>query len=286
VISLLVATALTATCSDAYCRNKLNDTDPLASCLRWPENTTIVWSASEAGNPGTTADTEFTAFQKSFASWQAVLGTCGSLTFEEGARTASRKVGWSETERDPQNVLVFRQSKCDEVVPAGTTCSGDGDCANDHDCWEYGPQALAVTTTSFDKRSGRIWAADIEFNSPSFPFSTSDLVCVPGTCNSQCVCADVQNTTTHEIGHMLGLAHTTRAGSTMEARANPGETNKRLVDTGTASFICDVYPKGLPSKSCVVKPYDPAIGPAACDAAPGGLLAGLAALLFVRRRRG
>lgn len=286
MISALVAAALAATCSDAYCRNKTSDGDPLASCLRWPENTTIVWRANQAGNPETPADTEFAAIQKAFATWQGLMNGCGSLNFQEGPRTATRAVGWSENEPDPQNVLVFRQTKCEAVVPVGTSCTGNGDCANSHDCWEYGPTALAVTTTSFDKRSGRIWDADVEFNVPSFIFSAVDSpVCPAGTCSVSCVCSDVQNTTTHEIGHMLGLAHTTRLGSTMAARADPGELSKRVVDNGTASFVCDVYPKGQPSKSCVVRPYDPAIGKAACASAPGGLLAGLAALLALRRRR-
>jgi Matrixin len=180
-------------------------------------------------------------------------------------------------------------------VPAGTTCIGDGECANAHDCWEYGPSALAVTTTSFDKRSGRIWDADVEFNSPTFPFSAVETpACVPTNLCSEafaatgdfvtCLCTDVQNTTTHEIGHMLGLAHTSRAGSTMEARANPAELSKRTVDPGTAAFVCAVYPKGQPSKSCVIREYDPAIGRAACNAAPGSTFAALALLLLRRRR--
>jgi hypothetical protein len=286
VISALVAAALAATCSDAYCRNKTSDTDPLASCLRWPENTTIVWRPNDQGNPETPADTELTGFRNAFASWQTVLDGCASLKFQEGSKTVRRDVGWSESEADPQNLLVFRFKKCDAVVPTGTTCTGNGDCANSYDCWEYGPTALAVTTTSFDKRSGRIWDADIEFNVPSFIFTAVDApVCPAGTCSVNCVCTDVQNTVTHEIGHMLGLAHTTRLGSTMAARADPGEMSKRTIDLGTQSFACDVYPKGQPSKSCVVRPVDSNIGKAACSAAPGGLLSGLALLLLTRRRR-
>ena len=45
MISLLVATIAGATCSDAYCRNRTAENDALASCLYWPENSTIVWRA-------------------------------------------------------------------------------------------------------------------------------------------------------------------------------------------------------------------------------------------------
>lgn len=288
MISALLAGALAATCGDPYCRNKTSDTDPLASCLRWPENTTIVWRANEVGDKEIAGDAEFAAFRKGFAAWQAILDSCGSLDFQEGARTSRRTVGWSETDPDPQNVLVFREKKCDAVVPAGTSCTGDGDCANQYDCWEYGPSALAITTTSFDKRSGRIWDADVEFNLPSFVFSAVDSPpCATGTCSVSCVCSDVQNTVTHEIGHMLGLAHTTRLGSTMSARADPGELSKRVVDSGSAAFICDVYPKGQPSKSCVIRPPDPKLGQAACAAAPGSLAVAVAALgALAWRRRG
>ena len=291
MISLLVAVIAGATCSDAYCRNRTNDTDTLAPCLYWPENTTIVWRANDQGNPETPGDTEFTAFQKSFATWQTVLDACASLKFQEGARSVRRDVGWSETDKDPQNNLIFRFRKCDAVAPAGTTCNGDGDCANAYDCWEYGPAALAVTTTSFDKRSGRIWDADVEFNVPTFSFTAVETpVCGGGDCNASrsnnCICSDVQNTVTHEIGHMLGLAHTTRLGSTMAARADPGETTKRVLDTGTASFVCDIYPKGRPSKSCVIRPLDPNmnIGKAACAVAPGEVFVALSLLLLRRRR--
>ncbi len=104
--------------------------------------------------------------------------------------------------------------------------------------------------------------------------------------NTNCVASDVQNTTTHELGHLLGLGHSSAAGSTMSFRANPGELSKRVLDADSARFVCDVYPAGKPSRTCKIVPVSSELGTAArgCTSAPGALIFALAALLMRRRR--
>jgi uncharacterized protein (TIGR03382 family) len=65
------------------------------------------------------------------------------------------------------------------------------------------------------------------------------------------VAIDLQNTLTHELGHAMGLDHVASPGSTMEPTAPPGETQKRILDDGTAAGFCSVYPRGRPSLQCV-----------------------------------
>jgi hypothetical protein len=278
VISALVAASLAATCDDAYCRQTVVKTDPTTTPLQWPGNTRIVWRASSRGDTEIPGDAEFTGFANAFDTWERLLESCSSLRFEHGPNTDRRDVGWSATEVDPQNLLVFRETACADVVPAGTTCTGNGDCANLYDCWEYKNTALAVTTTSYHPRLGTIYDADIEFNLPSFIFTAVDSpVCPTNACNVNCVCTDVQNATTHEIGHLLGLDHTTRPTSIMFARSEAGDLSKRTIDPGTASFVCDVYPStGL----LRVPEADGKLKPVACASAPL-LLVGL----LMRRRR-
>ena len=82
-----------------------------------------------------------------------------------------------------------------------------------------------------------------------------------GIVNSQqCIPTDVQNTMTHEVGHLLGLAHTSAPASTMNPSAPPGDTTKRTVDPGSRDFVCSVYPRGQPSQSCVTLPAPAQLG--------------------------
>ncbi|HVE87584.1 MAG TPA: matrixin family metalloprotease, partial [Myxococcales bacterium] len=108
-----------------------------------------------------------------------------------------------------------------------------------------------------------------------------------------CVAFDIQNTITHEVGHFLGLAHDQDPESTMYFSASPGELKKRSLDPGTAQFVCDAYPRGLPSQPCTVRPLnanDPMPLSSGCSAVPGAVLAAAAAAAVAlwlpsRRRR-
>lgn len=269
-------------------RSRVDDKDPDSQCLWWPENTAIQLRLSIDGNPVTPAETEFTAIGKAMTTWQTKLNSCASLTLTEGARTATRKVGYFDKETN-ENIAVFRLRRCSEVAPATDACHGEADdCGNKFDCWQHQEAAIAITTTSFNPQTGRIIDSDIEFNSPTFTFSTVDAPpCPSGQLSTNCVAADVQNTTTHELGHLLGLGHSPAANSTMGTRANPGELSKRVLDADTAQFVCDVYPRGRPSQTCFLTPVSSQLGPTArgCSAGPGGLLLAVAVLLL-RRRRG
>lgn len=225
-------------------------------------NLCIFWSARDisynidaAGNSQLPGDSEFQAIASAFATWQAVADECSDLRFIPGPRVTEVVVGKSNGST-PTNVITFREVNCRDVVPPGDACLDDESCGNKYRCWDHPDTTIGLTTTTFSVRTGVIQDADIELNaSPhadgnAFLFTTLDSPPCEGTSQPTCVATDVQNTVTHEVGHLLGFDHVENSGSTMEASAPLGETSKRVVDSGTAEGLCTTYPRGLPPPSC------------------------------------
>ncbi len=215
-------------------------------CLYWPGRS-LSWQA--ASPLGAEEAAILPALRASFAAWDAVA--CTDLSLKEGSRT-SREVGYDRSGAN-QNVVLFRsESSCDRY--RDDPCFDRGTCPDEHDCWDYPPQLLAVTTTTFD-RCGQLLDADIEFNGGDFAFTAVDGPPCDGSTTTGCVAFDVQNTATHEIGHLLGLDHpegSSRAvkESTMYVSAGAGETKKRTLAQDDVDGICSIYPTGKPAVAC------------------------------------
>lgn len=276
---MLGAPLLVSLLLSQYVRSHVDRDDPSSQCLWWKENSVIVIQQSSIGNPETPGETEYFAATAAFATWSQQLIACSSLRFEEHPRTDMRAIA-----DDALTLVLFRQVDCDDVMPA---CRSPPSCGNDRDCWQHANGALAITTTTYDPNSGRISDSDIELNTPRFTFTSVDSPpCVPPIFNTNCVASDVQNTLTHEVGHVLGLGHSPDPNSTMSASAQPGETSKRSLDADSKQFVCDVYPEGRPSRLCVIPAYDGELGKAKaeCGVLPGPALLALSLLLLRRRR--
>ncbi len=297
VLPAVIALLLTGP-SDPYNRS-LTRVSP-KHCVHWKEGSAIEFRVNAAGNPETPGDTEFDAIRASLKAWNDKMAGSASVSLTEGPRTQSRTVGWlsSASElKNNENIVVFRQKRCTDPggAPPSDPCwlsdSDDDDCGNKHDCWDQQSLVVALTTTTFDPVTGEMRDADVEFNQPSFIFTTVDSpVCTPPSYAVTCVAWDIENTMTHELGHALGLDHTTAAGSTMNESAPVGETSKRTVDPGSAQFTTDAYPKGEPSTDCVFPSASGKLGDAApkgCGCGAGGLtpllLAALAHALRIKK---
>ncbi len=252
---------------------------PTTHCLWWKNGTTIKYSPQQDGDPVTSGTSEIDAIDRSFASWQSVFQGCASLRFERGPLIADRTIGFDEkASASNTNSIIFRTKACRVVVGNSASCWNQGTCQNEYDCWEYSDGVIGLTTTTFD-RYGVIYDSDIELNSARFYFTTVDSPkCIRNPAlpnngfNQNCVGTDVQNTMTHEIGHLLGLDHTNARfcrtpgvsadaclpseiiNSTMNNSAGDGETYKREVDPGSREFICSAYPDAGVSRDCVVEP--------------------------------
>ncbi len=277
---LALGLVLTVVLGDSapYVRSKTSD-----HCLWWPDET-ITFHQSVVGNP-TTGSSAFSAVSTSFATWQVVMQQCGGVSFKEGDRVTTRKVG-----ADGVNVVLFRMASCAKKVAASDACWGAGTCSNQFDCWDHASGLLGVTTVSYDTLTGELSDADIELNAFGNTFTTVNSPTCTSKVSQACVATDVQNTVTHEVGHFMGLDHTQYAGSTMNATASLGEVSKRVLDVGTKSFVCDAYPQDLPPRDCVLNPVAPELGKVAktgCSTSAGWPALGVAALVVatLRRRR-
>jgi hypothetical protein len=267
-----------------------------AMCLVW-NTREYVYRVDAAGSLRTPGTTEFDAIDAAFAAWRTVSATCSDYTFTRGPDIERPKVGYVRESKENENVITFREVDCDRVVSPGDACHDSGDCSNTYACWDHGAGTIGLTTTTFSFRTGYILDADIEFNASEargFLFTTiSSPPCRDGNVSTGCVATDLQNTLTHEVGHVAGLDHVASVGSTMEPTAPPGETHKRILDMGSAAGFCEAYPRGLPPTQCgesdsLLREFltvgrGPGMG---CGAAPGALLSGaLLGLLGLLRGR-
>ncbi len=152
--------------------------------------------------------------------------------------------------------------------------------------WPYvGVENLALATLTYDQTTGEILGADLELNA-QVSWSWEE------TPPPEKV--DLQSVLTHEVGHMLGIAHSDVEDSVMIASYQPGSTTLRKLSSDDVTAVCTVYSQR--GKACELTPgteatcTNPEIshgcgaGGTGGSAIGGGLILSLAAVL-VRRRR-
>lgn len=260
-------------------------------CVTWSDRN-FEYRVDQDGSARTPGETEFTAIDGAFSSWQAISDTCSDFKFIRGQRLAGGKIGKGS---ESENLLVFRDVDCRDVVPPTDACLADGSCANVHRCWDHSAGTIGLTTVTYSTRTGVAVDADIEFNASGFLMTTiSSPPCEVGRESVQCVAYDVQNTATHEIGHAVGFDHVADESSTMAPTAPVGETAKRVIDLGTASGFCQTYPRNQPPVPCdelavqryrIIAQNTGSFGMSCVSsAADVGPWLALAVLLFRRRR--
>ena len=172
--------------------------------------------------------------EKALAEWGSVQCSDMALTF--GGTFLGLRQEFNQDGQENENVLVYR-----ELWPSA-----------------YPDDALAVTTTAFNTRSGEIWDADIEFNGEHFRYQILTQPCLGGAFDDRLT--DFRNTLTHELGHVLGFSHPTVGEdieeATMYADASRCETKKRTLESDDIQGLCTVYPVNQMTQQCFLEGGD------------------------------
>lgn len=163
------------------------------------------------------------AIMNSFEVWESP--SCTSLRFERGEDTVEDAASFNPDDlKSNKNIIVWL-----------------------YDNWPYDQNGVALTTVTYDDKSGIIYDADIELNGYYFRFDVVEEF--PSTYT------DIQNTITHEIGHMIGLDHNYDPSSVMYPTARSGETKKRELSPDDIKGVCDIYPDEIGGCSCSTLAY-------------------------------
>ncbi len=162
---------------------------------------------------------------------------------------------WEEPVCDPMtggkpNIHVENMGPADcDLVQYNSRAANANVVVFRDDTWPHpsGPHNIALTTVTYDVRTGEIYDADMEINSAGFGFTTGD-----GD-----VQTDLLSVVTHEAGHFLGLTHTLDATATMWANYTTGDVGPRTLAVDDIGAVCAVYP-----------PVDPPVDKTTCNPIP------------------
>lgn len=211
ILSSILATTASA---HAYERTTVDGfpTRPLA----WSRRDLSVELASSTSTRVPAADLR-AALDRSLATWTHA-GGCTDIVLTDAGEALGARTNLDGGSYDGRNRVVVRETSWPDLASAET---------------------LALTTVLYDRDTGAILDADVDLNATRYVFSTT----TPPASGAD----DVENTLTHELGHLLGFAHSPDPSATMYASTPVEDIGKRDLAPDDVHAICDVYPTGAPT---------------------------------------
>jgi hypothetical protein len=150
----------------------------------------------------------------------------------------------------PHPVLLesgFLQDEPAILKRNGTSYGNNLIVFQDKDAWPSGKPlntlgVIALTTLFYNPKTGQADSYALEMNDGGYTFSTHGSTPCPDGEKS----VDIENTMTHELGHVLGLDHTSsdvpfQRDTTMYFRADFCEIDKRDLHVDDIEGLCELY---------------------------------------------
>jgi hypothetical protein len=228
--ALIVMVMVAALPAHAYVYTKSISGTP----VKWPTRCIVLQpdARGDANDAEMDGDTIAATLDRATGNWNARLQTCTYMAL--GTVPGTKAL---EAVSDGRPAVVFRS-----------------------DVWgrngmAYDSSSIGVTTVWFadrpnDYADGRITDADIELNAVNYTFTSHPDTAVA---RSGTMVADLENTLTHELGHVLGLAHTC-----WDHKHPPDQPDVQPTDN-TGALVPDCKSASLPSNitSATMFPYAP-----------------------------
>lgn len=182
--------------------------------LRWPDPANIAIVIAPGGSDDLGPRGHEAAIRNAIDAWNGAAGQLARIV-EDASEASRARADWQASDL---HLCFFDESDQTGYFPPG---SG----------------AVAITPIWFFQ-SGSISDADVIFNGRDFRFTTNG---EPGR-------FDLQDVTTHELGHFLGLDHSGWAGSSMYPFVDPEVLLHRSLSWDEVSALRDAYPNATHSK--------------------------------------
>jgi hypothetical protein len=263
------------------------------SSLYWESGCVFVIIDDE-GTKEIPGDLEFDLVEQAIETWNQGIASCSYMNIRNQGR-ADKEVG-----RDMVNVIKFRDSSwCRPAVK--------NDPPRCHAESAAGLTTAVYVDDADSDRDGALVDADIELNGKFFAISNDGTTLGSASCQ-----ADLLNTLTHELGHLLGLEHPCLAPlddprvdgtgapvplcgttddpkiveATMYNYQDCGETKKSSLEADDIAGVCATYPKTEDPGTCLEVSND--VGCCSAGGGPNGaaiLLVCIGGFVVGRRRR-